>query len=435
MSKTQILIENVRLVDPARNRDIHNAWLLIEGETIADFGTGLPPSISQDAERIDGGGHILSPGLIDCQVFIGEPGAEHRETLASAGKAAARGGVTTICTMPDTDPVIDDEPLVDFMLRRARDTSRVHVHPIAAVTKALKGEELAEIGLLKEAGAIAFSNGRKSIQNARLFRRALEYARGFDALIMHKPQDSDLVGNGVMHEGFNSTRLGLPGIPVEAETVMLDRDIRLAKLTGARYHASLLSSAEGVATIRRARHGATNISAGVSINNLTLNENDIGPYRTFYKLSPPLRSEDDRQALIAGLNDGAIDVIVSSHDPQDVDTKRFPFEEAAPGAVGLETLLSAALRLFHAEQVDLMTLLRAMTVNPANLLGLETGRIEKGLPADLMIFDPYEPYVLDADRLSSRSKNSPFDGARLEGRVRFTFVSGKKVFEWDDSRV
>ena len=431
---SQILIENVRLIDPARGRDIHNAWLVIDGEKIADFGTGMPPSVPEQAEVVDGKGNILCPGLIDCMVYVGEPGAEHRETLASAGKAAARGGVTTILTMPDTDPVIDDEALVDFIQRRARDTSRVHVHPVAAVTKALEGHELAEIGLLMESGAIAFSNGRKCIANARLFRRALEYCRNFDALLMHKPQDPDLVGNGVMHEGFNSTRLGLPGIPVEAETVMLDRDIRLARLTGGRYHASLLSSAEGVATIRRARHGTKNITAGVSINNLTLNENDIGPYRTFYKLSPPLRSEDDRKALVLGVKDGAIDIIVSAHDPQDVDTKRFPFEEAANGAVGLETLLPAALRLYHSGDVDLMTLLKAMTCNPARLLGLDAGRIEQGLPADLALFDPDEPFVLDADRLCSKSKNSPFDGARLQGRVRVTFVSGRKVFEWDDTR-
>jgi dihydroorotase len=288
---------------------------------------------------------------------------------------------------------------------------------------------MTEIGLLLEAGAIAFTDGARSVTDAQVMRRALTYARDFGALVIHHVEDPDLVGDGVMNEGELSTRLGLLGIPREAETVMLERDIRLVRLTGARYHAAMISCADSVEIVRTAKGSGLPVTCGVSINNLTLNENDIGEYRTFLKLAPPLRHEEDRQAVIAALAEGVIDVIVSDHNPQDVETKRLPFAEAADGAVGLETLLSAGLRLVHAGQVSLAQLLRALSTRPADIVGLPSGRLQKGAPADLIVFDPDAPYVLDKRNLHSRSKNTPFDEARLEGRVTLTMVAGKIVLD------
>ncbi len=381
------------------------------------------------AEVIDCKGAIVAPGLVDMRVFVGEPGAEHRETFASAGLAAAAGGVTTIVIMPDTDPVIDDVALVDFIGRRARDETAIRVHPMAAITKGLEGREITEFGLLRDAGAIGFTDGRRTVTNAAVMRRALTYARDFGALVMHHPADPNLVGSGVMNEGEVATRLGLAGIPREAEVVIVERDIRLAALTGGRCHLAQVSCAQSLDVIRRAKTKGIGITCGVSINHLTLNENDIGPYRTFFKLAPPLRSEDDRLAMIEGIADGAIDVIVSSHDPQDVDTKRQAFAEAADGAVGLETMLPAALRLFHGGDVDLVSLFRALATRPAEILGLEVGRLAPGAPADLVVVDPDAPWVLDPDTLRSKSKNTPFDGARFSGRVLRTMVAGRTMYQ------
>ncbi|MDB5512656.1 MAG: dihydroorotase, partial [Enterovirga sp.] len=327
------------------------------------------------------------------------------------------------------NPVVDDPAIVDFLLRRARDTAVVNILPAAALTKGLGGREITEIGLLGEAGAVAFTDGARTVASAAVMRRALTYARDLDALIMPHLQDASLVGDGVMNEGELSSRLGLAGIPREAETLVLERDLRLVRLTGGRYHASMISCADSVEIVRRAREGGLGVTCGVSINNLALNENDVGDYKTFCKLSPPLRHEDDRQAMIAALCDGVVDVIVSDHNPQDVETKRLPFAEAADGAVGLETLLSAALRLVHDGRIGLSGLLRAMSTRPADLLGLPGGRLAAGAPADLILFDPDAPYVLNKRRLRSRSKNSPFDEARLEGRVFKTLVAGRIVHE------
>jgi dihydroorotase len=391
------------------------------------------PQIAEaaDAQVIDCGGQVLSPGLIDMRAFIGEPGGPYRETLKSAGEAAAAGGVTTVVSMPDTSPVLDDPAVIDFIVRRARDTSIVNICPAAALTKGLEGQEMAEIGRLKEAGAIAFTDGARSLTNAQVMRRALTYARDFDALIIHHVEDPDLVGQGVMNEGEFASRLGLPGIPREAETVMLERDIRLVRLTGGRYHAAMISCADSAEIVRGAKERGLAVTCGVSINHLALNENDIGDYRTFLKLSPPLRHEDDRQAMIEALADGTIDVIVSDHNPQDVENKRLPFAEAANGAVGLETLLSAALRLVHAGHIPLPRLLHALSTKPAEILGLPGGRLAVGAPADLIVFDPDAPYVLDKRQLKSLSKNTPFDEARLEGQVSMTMVAGRVVFQRD----
>ena len=425
-----ILLADATLVDPASGRQGRGS-VLVEDGVIADAVFGAALDAPDGAERIDCTGLVVAPGLVDMRAFVGEPGAEHRETLRSASEAAATGGVTTIVSMPDTNPVVDDPAIVDFLLRRARDTSIVTIHPAAAVTKGLHGREMTELGLLKEAGAVAFTDGDRAITSAAVMRRALTYARDVDALLMPHLADPSLVGSGVMNEGELASRLGLAGIPREAETIMLERDIRLVRLTGARYHAAMISCADSVEIVRRAKADGLPVTCGVSVNNLTLNENDVGHYRTFCKLSPPLRHEDDRQAMIAALADGIVDVVVSDHNPQDVETKRLPFAEAADGALGLETLLSASLRLVHDGQIGLTALLKALSATPASILGLPAGRMAKGAPADLVVFDPDEPYVLDKRQLRSRSKNSPFDEARLTGRVRKTLVAGRIVFDRD----
>src|SRR5271166_4728007 len=424
-----ILLTNARIIDPSRDLDFVGDLLIADG-VIREAKRGIGAAgVPEGTEIIDCRGNMIAPGLIDIRAFVGEPGAEYRETIASASQAAAAGGVTTIACQPDTSPVIDDPALVDFILRRARDTSIVHVQPMAALTKGLRGEEMAEIGLLKAAGAVAFSDGAKSVTNAQVMRRALTYARDFDALIVHHTEDPDLVGEGVMNEGEFAARLGLMGIPDAAEAVMLERDMRLVGLTGGRYHAASLSCIASLEILKRARDAGLSVSASVSINHLALNENDIGPYRTFLKLAPPLRTETDRQALVAAVASGLIDVIMSDHNPQDVEVKRLPFAEAASGAVGLQTMLPAALRLVHNGETDFKTLIRAMSTRPAELLGLPGGSLRAGSPADVIVIDPDTPWVLDPADLKSQCKNTPFDEARFSGRVVRTIVGGRTVYE------
>jgi dihydroorotase len=420
---------NARLIDPASGRD-EPGGLLVKGGEIADLGGHLRRNAPERAHVIDCKGHVLCPGLIDMQVFTGEPGQEHRETLKTASQAAAAGGVTTIVVMPDTEPVIDQVALVDFIQRRARDNAAVNVHVMAAMTRGLKGQDMTELGLLKRAGAIAFTNGKSSVANTRVMRNVLLYSKDFGALIVHHTEDPHLTEGAVMNAGEIATRLGLPGVDKAAETIVLERDVRLVEITGGRYHAATLSCAESLAVIRAAKARKLPVTCGVSINHLTLNENDIGPYRTFFRLRPPLRAEDDRAAMVRALAAGEIDVIVSSHDPQDADTKRHPFAEAADGAIGLETLLAAALRLYHNGEIGLMPLIRAMTINPARLLGLPAGRLEKGAPADLILVDLGQPWVVDRDLLRARSKNSPFDESKMQGRVLHTMVAGGTVYQY-----
>ncbi len=422
-----LVLANARLVDPLSGREGKGAVLVV-GSVIASIEWGAAPEPPDGAEVVDCAGIVLAPGLVDMRAFIGEPGAEHRETLKSASEAAAAGGVTTLVSMPDTNPVVDDPAIVDFLLRRARDTAIVNIHPAAAITKGLAGREMTEIGLLREAGAVAFTDGAHAVASAGVMRRALTYARDLDALLMPHLEEASLVGSGVMNEGELASRLGLAGVPREAETLMLERDLRLVRLTRARYHAAMVSCADSIELVRRAKEAGLEVTCGVSINNLTLNENDVGDYKTFCKLSPPLRHEDDRQAVIRALADGLIDVIVSDHNPQDVETKRLPFAEAADGAVGLETLLPAALRLVHDGAVDLPSLFRALATRPAGILGLPGGRLEVGAPADLVLVNLDRPYILDKRNLRSLSKNSPFDEARLEGKVVATYVAGRCVY-------
>ncbi|MDQ0510673.1 dihydroorotase [Ancylobacter amanitiformis] len=424
------LLAGARILDPSRDLDTQGDILIADGVIKDMAGSLRNAGLPDGTEIVDCRGLIAVPGLVDMRAFIGEPGAEHRETLASASQAAAAGGVTTIICQPDTDPIIDEPAIVDFVLRRARDTAIVHVHPMAALTKGLEGREMTEIGLLREAGAVAFTDGTRSVPTAQVLRRALVYGRHFDALIVHHTQDASLAGEGVMNEGELASRLGLAGVPKAAEAIVLERDVRLAAMTGGRYHAASLTCAESLDVLRRAKQAGLPVTASASINHLTLNERDVVGYRTFFKLTPPLRAEPDRRALVQAVADGLIDVIVSDHDPQDVDVKRLPFSEAAFGAIGLETMLAAGLRLVNDGSVELMTLIRAMSTRPAELLGLPAGTLRPGRSADIALIDPDAAWLLDAATLKSRSRNTPFDEARFEGRVVRTLVAGRTVFEY-----
>ena len=403
--------------------------LLIEGDKIVAVGASVTKANVGDTKIFDCKGKLLLPGLIDMRVFTGEPGSEYRETLASASEAAAAGGVTTMIVMPNTDPVIDDAAMVDFVLRRARDTAKVRVAPMAAITKGAQGQFIAEIGLMKEAGAVAITDGVRSITNANVLRRAMVYAKDHNVLVVQHVEEPALA-SGVMNAGEMASRLGLTGSYAMAEVMMLERDLRLVEMTGATYHASQISCAESVEVMRRAKDKGLAVSCGVSINHLSLNENDVGAYRTFFKISPPLRGEADRQALVEGLSDGAIDVVVSSHDPQSDDTKRLPFAEAAFGAVGLETLLPAALSLYHNKNINLQRLAEVLSETPARLLGLQVGKLEAGAPADFVVVDPHMSWKVEPATLRSRSKNSPFEHRTLEGRAVETVVAGVSVYTY-----
>ncbi|OOG75861.1 dihydroorotase [Sinorhizobium sp. A49] len=422
-----LVLRNLRIVDPSRNLD-ETGTIIVgdDGRILAAGKDALNQGTPDGAFVKDCDGLTAVPGLVDARVFVGEPGAEHRETIESASRAAAVGGVTSFISMPDTDPVIDDIALVEFMQKTARDKALVNVYPAAAMTKGLAGEEMTEFGLLREAGAVCFTNGRRAIHDTLMLRRAMTYAREFGAVIALETRDKHL-GNGVMNEGLLASWLGLAGVPREAEIIPLERDLRIAGLTRAAYHAAKISVPESAEAVLTARNRGANVTCGISINHLTLNENDIGEYRTFFKLSPPLRREDDRVAMAEALANGTIDIIVSSHDPQDVDTKRLPFSDAENGAIGLETMLAAALRLHNSGQVSLMRLIDAMSTRPATIFGLDAGTLKPGAKADITIIDLEEPWVLYKEAIVSRSKNTPFENARFTGRVVQTYVAGKLV--------
>ena len=418
---------NARLLDPSTGLDQRGA-VLVDGHLIADSGPSLfADGVPDGVETIDCAGQCLAPGLIDMRVFIGEPGAEHKETMATASEAAAVGGVTTIAMMPETDPVIDDIALVEFVARQARENAVVSILPTAAITRGLTGREMTEMGLLKSAGAVALTDGTHAVADALVMRRVLSYASSVDILIMQHAAEPSLSGNGCMNEGEVATRLGLPGIPAAAEVIMIERDIRLVELTGARYHVPSISTAAAVAAIRDAKKRGLPVSCGVSPAHFALNENSVGSYRTFAKLSPPLRSEDDRRAVVEALADGTIDVIASSHMPQDQESKRLPFEQAEDGAVGLETLLPVGLELVHNGHLSLSAFLAKVVSRPAELLGLRRGTLKAGTPADLVVFDPDAPWVIDADAFRSKSKNTPFEDRPVQGRATITVVGGNLV--------
>ena len=430
LNKTgRIAFRNARLIDPASNLDAKGG-LLVENGRIADVGPRLfNDADANDPEVVDCKGMVLAPGLIDMRVFTGEPGSEHRETLESASLAAAAGGVTTIVVMPNTDPVIDEPSLVDFIRRRAAATAKVRVLPMAALTRNLDGELMTEIGLLTEAGAVAFTDGDRTISNTRVLRRALAYASTFGALVVGHAEDPDLSEGASVTEGEYAMRLGIPAAPSAAEVIIVERDIRLVELTGARYHFGQISTRASLDAIAAAEQRGLAITCGVAAHNLALNELDVGSYRTFMKVRPPLRSEADRSAMLEGVASGIIDAIVSGHDPQAADTKRQPFAQAAFGAVGLETLLPVALGLHHDGRASLSLVLRALTAAPAKILNLNAGTLAKGAPADLVLIDPNDPFTVRESELRSRARNTPFEGRNFHGRAQKTYVGGECVFD------
>lgn len=418
------LFTNARLIDPEAGTDAPG-WLLVEGGAIRARGSeDAPPGAD---ERIDCGGHCLAPGIVDIGVKVCEPGERHKESYRSAGRAAAAGGVTTMVTRPDTTPAIDSPETLEFVARRANAAAPVNVLPMAALTKGREGREMTEIGFLMDAGAVAFTDCDRVVSDTKVLSRALTYARGCGALVIAHCQEPGLSAGAAATSGKFASLKGLPAVSPMAERMGLDRDIALIEMTQARYHADQITTARALPALERAKANGLDITAGTSIHHLTLNEFDVADYRTFFKLKPPLRSEDDRQAVVAALREGLIDIISSMHTPQDEESKRLPYEEAASGAVALETLLPAALRLYHSGDLTLAQLFRALSLNPARRLGLDAGRLAVDAPADLVLFDAGKPFVLDRWQLASKSKNTPFDGQRLQGRVLGTWVGGQRV--------
>lgn len=430
------LFINAKLIDPQAGTETRGALLIEDGVIAAVW--------SQDAENTDSFGertkhvHVvdcngkhLAPGIVDIGVKVCEPGERHKESFKTAGRAAAAGGVTTIVTRPDTDPAIDNPEALEFVIRRAREASPVNVLPMAALTKGRAGREMTEIGFLLDAGAVAFTDCDAVVTDTKVFSRALTYARSLGALVICHPQEPILSAGAAVTSGKFASLRGLPAVSPMAERMGLDRDIAMVEMTGARYHADQITTARALPALERAKANGHDVTAGTSIHHLTLNALDVADYRSFFKLKPPLRDEDDRLAVAQAVATGLIDIISSMHTPQDEESKRLPFEEAASGAVALETFLPAAMRLVHADLIDLPILWRAMSFNPAQRLGLPTGRLNVGAPADLVVFDANAPFVMDRTRLRSKSRNTPFDGQRMQGKVLATYVNGVKVFERD----
>lgn len=427
MKRTALI--NARLLDPETNLDIVGD-LVIENGVIADFG----PNLFKDAPPTNGviincDSKCLAPGFFDIRVQVREPGEEHKESIKSACMAAAAGGITSIVCLPNTDPVIDNVSVVEYLARRAREEKKVKIFCYGSITRGMNGKEITEMGLLSETdGVLAFTDGEKAVQNPLVLRRALSYARTFGLLIVQHPEEFDLVEDGVMTEGEIASRLGLAGIPAIAEVMMIERDLRIVALTGGRYHAAHISTADAVEAIRKAKRDGLDVTCDTAPHYFALNENAIGDYRTFAKVSPPLRRERDRQAIVNGLADGTIDAIASDHAPHDEDSKRLPFNQAAFGIVGMETLFPLTLELYHNGHLSLLDALRKITINPAKLLGQPFGRLAKGAPGDLVLFDPDVPGKIDVDAFHSKSKNSPFEDRPIQGRILRTIVEGRTIY-------
>jgi dihydroorotase len=422
---SDVLIENVRLIDPASGLDEHGA-LLVKGGKIVDLGQaiGRPAGVPV----VDGNGGVLCPGLVDIRVELGEPGGEFRETVPSAALAASAGGITTVAALPDSKPAIDDPALVRLLRSRGEETGRITVLPYGTITRGCRGEEISEFGLLREAGAIGFTDGSKAIASSRMMRMALSYASGFGAKIFQHAEDPELARGGAATLGELSTRLGLPGIPAAAEAIIVARDVRLAEMTGGAVHFAHISTAEALDIIRRAKRRGIQVTCDTAPPYFDLNETAIGDYRTYAKLSPPLRAEADRLAIVAALADGTIDVIASDHQPRDADDKRLPFAQAAPGGVGLATLLGVTLAQVHSRQISLMRAVELLTSAPARLIGANAGTLATGAAADLCLFDLERVWQVNVGTLPGKAQNSPFDGRALEGRVMGTWKAGRRVF-------
>lgn len=429
-----LALVNARIVDPASNRD-EPGGVLVDNGIIQEIGARVTrASAPENAEILDCRGQVLAPGLIDMRVQLREPGEEHKETIATASLAAAAGGVTSMVCLPNTEPIIDDVAGVEFIARRARETKRAKIYCYGAMTQGLEGKDLVEMALLADSGALGFTDGIKATGDVQVMRRALTYARSFDLLVIQHPEDPRLAAGGAMNNGELSTRLGLPGIPAYAEVMMIERDLHLVRGSGARYHAAHISTAAAVEAIRKAKQEGLRVTCDTAPPYFSLNENEIGDYRTFAKLSPPLRGESDRRAIAAGLADGVIDCIASDHAPHDVESKRVPFAQAEAGIVGLETLLPISLEPHHKGAMSLLAALRCLTARPADILGLPQGRLSKGAPADMVLIDLDRPHKIDVAKFRSKSKNSPYDGRPVQGCVLKTFVDGRLVYSLEGER-
>ncbi len=434
MSKYRTAYVNARLVDPESGLDAPGGLLAEDGK-IADVGPGLFADGAPDgAETVDCGGHVLAPGLVDMRAQLRDPGQEHMEDIESAGRAAGAGGVTTIVCLPNTEPVIDNVAVLEFVARRAREVKLAKIHCYAAITRGFEGRELTEFGLLGEAGAVAFTDGEVAVADAKTLQRALSYATTFGHLIVQHPEDPSLAADGQMNSGEIASRLGLSGIPAVAEVMVIERDLRLVAATGGRYHAAHVSTAAAVEAIRQAKARGLDVSCDTAPHYFALNEIAVGDYRTFAKVRPPLRDDADREAVVEGLKDGTIDAIASDHSPHDQDSKRLPFAQAAFGIIGLETLLPLTLELYHNKHLTLPDALALLTCKPAERLGLTAGRLAKGAPADLVLIDTERPWKIDEEAFRSKSKNSPFDGRPVQGHALRTVVDGRAIYDTGQGR-
>ena len=420
------ILTNVRIIDPSQKMDEIGNIVIDEKGKIKSI--GKKSSTSKSAEKIDLKGLVAIPGLVDMKAFVGEPGFEYKENFRTLSQAALAGGVTSIVTMPNTKPVIDNVSMVDFIIRRGRDKAKVNLFPCASITRQMEGNQMTEFGLLKARGIIGFSDVNKTIQNSELMSRIMNYASDIDVLIMEHAEDYELAKNSCINQGEVATRLGLQGVSDIAEKIIIERDLSLLSEFPCRYHINQISSKNSLNVIKKNKSNGIKFSTGVSINNLSLNQNDIGEFRTFLKLSPPLRSEEDRLSLIEGIKNDLINVIVSDHIPEDEESKRLPFAQAATGSIGIETLLSLSLELYHNESLPLEKIIKCLTINPAKILKIDKGSLKEGSDADICIFDLEKPWVVKAEELKSKSKNTAIENRKLQGKVKMTLLQGEVVY-------
>ena len=426
--KEKIFI-NARIIDPSQKMDEKGSLILDENGKIKNIGKDIKKTdVNSSVEIIDVKGNILIPGIVDMKAFVGEPGYEYKENFRTLSQAALAGGVTSIVTMPNTNPIIDNVSMVDFIIRRGRDKASVNLFPCASITKKTEGKLMTEFGLLSSRGIVGFSDVNKTVQNTELMSRIMDYASDIGVLIMQHAEDYELSKNACINDGEIATRLGLEGVSSIAEKIIIERDLRLLSEFPCRYHINQISSMKSLEVIKKNKNNGKKFSVGVSINNLSLNENDIGEFKTFLKISPPLRTEDDRLALVQGIKENLIDVIVSDHLPEDEESKRLPFAQAATGAIGIETLLPLALEMYHNESLPLMKIIETLTINPSAILKINKGSLKKGSDGDICIFDLEAPWKLDAEKLKSKSKNTAIEERKLQGKVLMTFLNGELVF-------
>jgi dihydroorotase len=426
--KEKILI-NARIIDPSQQMDEVGSLVIDNDGKVKEIGKDIKKSnYSKSTEVYDLQNNILIPGIVDMKAFVGEPGFEYKENFRTLSQAALAGGVTSIVTTPNTNPIIDNVSMVDFIIRRGRDKATVNLYPCASLTKQMEGKLMTEFGLLSARGIIGFSDVLRTVQNTETMARIMDYASDLGVLIMQHVEDYELSKNGCINEGEISMRLGLQGISHIAEKIIIERDLSLLSEFPCRYHINQISSEQSLNVIKKEKENGKEFSVGVSINNLSLNENDIGDFKTFLKLSPPLRLENDRLSLVEGIKNNLIDVIVSDHMPEDVEGKRLPFAQAATGAIGIETLLPLALELYHNESLPLNRIIETLTINPSRILKINKGTLKKGSDADICVFDLNAPWVVKADELKSKSKNTAIEDRKLQGKILMTFLNGKLVF-------